>query len=201
VVYSVPRKLSKNGRYAVDIKLYSTYNVSSTRHHFVTSLPPFQEILDSFERVGAMPGDTTRYTNLVELSINGLIEPYKSIFLDAAIVFHGRPVAIAMCVWTAMYDDIDIHAALQELQQRSLLGVVEGRLKVHDVVRSSTKILTLTLQPNKRVWRTNQVRCCTCHQYHYLIEASPGHVCHSYTVRSLLYCHVHRMSSRTLFVW
>eukprot|EP00953_Heterococcus_sp_UTEX-ZZ885_P001379 1259-Heterococcus_DN1.PRE.5 len=135
----------------------------------------WKEILHSFVRTGEMPEDTKRYLNLVELSINGLNEQYTSIFLDAATVFHGQTVYNTMCVWAAMYDGINVHAALQEIQRRSLLGVMEGRLKVHDVVRNATKILTLKLQPNKRVWRPDQVRCCTCRQYHHLSEASTGH--------------------------
>jgi hypothetical protein len=126
------------------------------------SLLPCQIALDSFSTVGALPGDTERYSNLVNLSLQGLLYPGCSIFLDAATVFYRQDVDVTKIVWAAMYGGaVNVDSAFEEIQQRSLLKELEGKLIVHDVVRGATQSIAQTLEPDKRVWRSDQVRCCT----------------------------------------
>jgi hypothetical protein len=119
-------------------------------------LSTYQKILEAFVTEGAFLDQ--RYFDLVHLSLQGLPYPHRSMFLDAATVFYSQLEKTTRIVWAAMYGGArTVDTAFEDLQKCSLLKVIEGRVTVHDVVRNATQSIAPMMEPDRRVWRADQV--------------------------------------------
>lgn len=87
-------------------------------------------------RNGASLGD--KLDIVLDASFDRLDSSCKQMFLDAVSVLHGQPACRALAVWEAQQDEpAEARRNYRALKNRCLVEEDdEGRLRVHDVVRS-----------------------------------------------------------------
>jgi hypothetical protein len=141
--------------------LMMTTSLNNNMHYFTLCHADcnhiMQDVLDRFK--STLQSNNTlveSVTNLIDLSVSSL-GTYTDMFLDAATVFNGRSARAIRQAWEAMYDCRD---GIERLEKMSLVKVIDGILRVHDVIKAEAvkqadnangKVMT-------RVWRPDQAR-------------------------------------------
>jgi hypothetical protein len=79
---------------------------------------------------------------------------------------YGRKAAVAVCAWEGMYSHVGIK--FKQLQECSLIKVVNGKLWLHDMIKAIAikQAEADNQQCMTRIWRNDQVRvarhlCCS----------------------------------------
>ncbi|CAM9157218.1 unnamed protein product [Chrysoparadoxa australica] len=120
----------------------------------VTSQDEWEEALDALSK--GCVGDA-RLSAVLGLALDGENE---AMFLDAATVFHGQSVQKARCAWQAMYKHLAVGSIFTRLCRMNLVKSMKNAeadcIWVHDVLRHLAGQRSMTKQPGKRMWKTNQ---------------------------------------------
>ncbi|KAG5178211.1 P-loop containing nucleoside triphosphate hydrolase protein [Tribonema minus] len=109
-------------------------------------------------RSGETIGDDARMDQLLDLSLKGLKDYVKDMFLDACTVMYGRDPQHALCAWQAMHVGRDLRTSLKQLRDRSLLEIRKTEFEdlkylwVHDVL----KAVGGDMARETRVWQATQ---------------------------------------------
>lgn len=96
-------------------------------------------------------GDDERLLRILDLSFDRLRPEAREIFLDIASVCANRPKDFLVVAWTSIYDK-PAGIFLDSLLSAALVTVVEGSVRIHDVLRDLGREKIRAEYKGTRVW-------------------------------------------------
>lgn len=97
-----------------------------------------------------LPGNR-RLSRVLDLSFNLLKPEAKEMFLDIAGVCANRPKDFLMAAWTSIHHNSAV-ISFESLESASLVSVIQGIVRIHDVLRDLGREKIRRDYAGSRVW-------------------------------------------------